>query len=522
MGLTYGLIYSFKNDQIQRLHRHLKDSEETVERLRLTISKYEAGRTERQARDVETGTRKDVVIKKLRKELVKKDALIGRDQEILKRYEACFTPGQNKFIRTGKRPHKWSDEDISWAMSLYMASPKAYKLMRKKYRLPGVPTLKERCRRVILEPGIVRPILPLFEKMDKRERVCCLYFDEMKVEEVIEWDPRLKKVMLPCKYVQVMIARGYFSDWKQVVYFDFDQPMTDQLFLFIVSQLEDAGLIPISATSDLGSTNRKMRNDLSITEDNPVLLSPGGNRIIFFADPPHMLKLLRGHYIRCGFTYPGTTLNADAIHVLHNIQKHSDLKYAPNLREEHLNVEGPRAQKVSLAAQLLSNKVSAGIKQLWSNPIIKRSMPENSLDNAEFIDVVNQWFDLNNMGVPIIDSRPSKQAYGRCLKEQDEILNRMDDYMKKIRSRKTGYRIPFQSAIISNVNGLRILHALLVEEYDEHNVLTRFLNQDPIERFFGTMRYKGGGLYDHPTPMTFVQRLRACILGKLITNLINK
>lgn len=259
-------------------------------------------------------------------------------------------------------------------MSLYMASSKAYKLMRSKYRLPGVSTLKERCRLIILEPGVVKPILPLFEKMDKRERVCCLYFDEMKVEEVLEWDPRLK-VMLPCKYVQVMFARGYFSDWKQVVYFDFDQPMTAQLFRLIVTQLEDAGLIPISATCDLGSTNRKMRKELSVTEDNPVWLSPGENRIVFFADPPHMLKLLRGHYIRCGFTYPGTTLNSEAIHVLHNTQKHSDLKYAPNLREEHLIVEGPRAQKVSLAAQLLSNKVAAGIKQLWSDPNIKRTMP---------------------------------------------------------------------------------------------------------------------------------------------------
>lgn len=263
LGLTNGPYYSFKNEQIQKLHRQLKDSEETVERLRLTISKYETGRTERQARDVETGTRKDVIIKKLRKELMKKDALIGRDQAILKRYEDCFTPGQNRFNRTRKRPRQWVDEDISWAMSLYMASPKAYKLMRSKYRLPCASTLKERCRRIILEPGVVKPILPLFEKMDKRERVCCLYFEEMKVEDVLEWDSRLKKVMLPCKYVQVMIARGHFSDWKQVVYFDFDQPMTAQLFRFIVTQLEDA-------TCDLGSTNRKMRKELSVTEDNPV------------------------------------------------------------------------------------------------------------------------------------------------------------------------------------------------------------------------------------------------------------
>lgn len=177
-------------------------------------------------------------------------------------------------------------------MSLYMASPNAYKLMRTKYRLPGVSTLKERCRRIVLKPRVVTTILPLLEKMDKRERVCCLYFDEMKVEEV---------------------------------------------------------------------------------------------------------------------------------------------------------------------------------------PALRRSC---------------------------------------CLASMSKFCC--------LRYRKTGHRILFQSAIIVNVNGLRILHGVLVEEYGEHHVLTRFLNQDPVERFFGTMPYKGCEVCDHPTPMTFIQRLRACILGKLITNVIKK
>lgn len=69
-----------------------------MERLRLTISKYEMGQTQHQARDVETGVRKDVVIKKLRKELTKKDALMDRDKKMLKKFEACITPGQNLYM----------------------------------------------------------------------------------------------------------------------------------------------------------------------------------------------------------------------------------------------------------------------------------------------------------------------------------------------------------------------------------------------------------------------------------------
>lgn len=109
------------------------------------------------ARDLETGSRKDVVIKKLRRELQKQSATIERERAIVKQYEECFTPGQNYYIRTGKRPTKWLDEDISWSMSIYMASPKAYKLIKPKYKLPGVSTLRERCTRIILQPEIVKP-----------------------------------------------------------------------------------------------------------------------------------------------------------------------------------------------------------------------------------------------------------------------------------------------------------------------------------------------------------------------------
>lgn len=44
-------------------------------------------------------------------------------------------------------------------------------------------------------------------------------------------------------------------------------------------------------------------------------------------------------------------------------------------------------------------------------------------------------------------------------------------------------------------------------------LLTRRLNQDVIENFFGIIRAKGG-LHDHPSPLEFKYRLRSYILGK--------
>lgn len=49
--------------------------------------------------------------------------------------------------------------------------------------------------------------------------------------------------------------------------------------------------------------------------------------------------------------------------------------------------------------------------------------------------------------------------------------------------------------------------------FDVQYLLTRRINQDVIENFFGVIRAKGG-LHDHPTPLEFKYRLRSYILGK--------
>lgn len=89
--------------QIATLHQQLTEMEELIENLNLIITKYSSGATFN-TRDLKTGSRKDVVIKKLRRELLKQSATIKRERAIIKQYEECFTPGQNFYIRTGKRP----------------------------------------------------------------------------------------------------------------------------------------------------------------------------------------------------------------------------------------------------------------------------------------------------------------------------------------------------------------------------------------------------------------------------------
>lgn len=86
----------------------------------------------------------------------------------------------------------------------------------------------------------------------------------MKVKEAMEYDHRWSKAVDLAIYIQVMMVKGYFSNWKQIVYFDFDKPM---IFRYILQELEVAGIVPIAAVSYFGASKIELRKYLSVTPD---------------------------------------------------------------------------------------------------------------------------------------------------------------------------------------------------------------------------------------------------------------
>lgn len=117
-------------------------------------------------------------------------------------------------------------------------------------------------------------------------------------------------------------------------------------------------------------------------------------------------------------------------------------------------------------------------------------MPANSGVTADFIDTVNQWFDLFNVSRPHMDSRPTRRGFGLNIVEQEKVLDDKAMFISGIRSLKHGKWLPFQSAILANNNGLKIFYAQMKTDYGMCYVITRRLNQDPLELFFGIITPK--------------------------------
>jgi hypothetical protein len=72
--------------------------------------------------------------------------------------------------------------------------------------------------------------------------------------------------------------------------------------------------------------------------------------------------------------------------------------------------------------------------------------------------------------------------------------------------------LPFMGILMSN-NALKLLLPDLQRRFCADYILTRRLNQDVLENFFGVIRAKGC-LHDHPNALEFKYRLRSYIMGK--------
>lgn len=162
--------------------------------------------------------------------------------------------------------------------------------------------------------GVLKDVIKLMRiaagAMPNRDRVTVLSFDEMSVEETVEYDSKYDRVVGPHKNLQVMMARGLFSNWKQPVYAAFDTKVTVAELNNVIIELFEAGYKVVGCVSDCGGGNQGLWKECGIDVvanphktfiEHPILKT----KIYFFPDAPHLLKLIRNWLLDEGFLVEG-------------------------------------------------------------------------------------------------------------------------------------------------------------------------------------------------------------------------
>nr|AAT95992.1 transposase [Drosophila willistoni]AAT95996.1 transposase [Drosophila willistoni] len=452
-------------------------------------------------------------IRTLEYEMRRLEQQLRESQQLEESLRKIFTDTQIRILKNGGQRATFNSDDISTAICLHTAGPRAYNhLYKKGFPLPSRTTLYRWLSDVDIKRGCLDVAIDLMDSdgVDDADKLCVLAFDEMKVAAAFEYDSSADIVYEPSDYVQLAIVRGLKKSWKQPVFFDFNTRMDPDTLNNILRKLHRKGYLVVAIVSDLGTGNQKLWTELGISESKTWFSHPADDhlKIFVFSDTPHLIKLVRNHYVDSGLTINGKKLTKKTIQEALHLCNKSDLSILFKINENHINVRSLAKQKVKLATQLFSNTTASSIRRCYS---LGYDI-ENATETADFFKLMNDWFDIFNSKLSTSNCIECSQPYGKQLDIQNDILNRMSEIMR------TGIldkpkRLPFQKGIIVNNASLDGLYKYLQENFSMQYILTSRLNQDIVEHFFGSMRSRGGQ-FDHPTPLQFKYRLRKYIIAR--------
>lgn len=88
-------------------------------------------------------------------------------------------------------------------------------------------------------------------------------------------------------------------------------------------------------------------------------------KMFVFNDVPHLIKLLRNHFIDSGFIIDNKEVKKDIILNLLSLQS-NDLKITHKISAQNLSVVGAERQKVKLATKLCSHTIAQSITRAAS------------------------------------------------------------------------------------------------------------------------------------------------------------
>lgn len=433
-------------------------------------------------------------------------------------FKGFLSPAQVDLALKLKQRVQWSEEDISRAFGIRYFSKGAYNYIRDtiKYPLPSPSTLMKWSGRLDIKPGFFDKVLKIMQvcgqTMTPTDRVCVLEFDEMGVAKDVEQG----NTLAPRRTMQIMMARGLFSNWKQAIYAQIDVPVTDSTVKEAARKLHGSGFPVAAIVSDCGVADERVWSQLGVqwVEEEFINISvlertsfdhPVEGEIFVFSDAPNSLKLLRNRLLTDGFVLQGGMLvSSRPLKQLLGLSP-SEVCSIFQLPTDCQSMISRSPQNIPPDARIFcnSNVVRALREHL---PIDEEA---NSL--ADVIEIINKWFD-------VLDSESimeSKRPFGLAPEAHTKALDEMNNLMFTMRCRGKDSLQDFQRAIIMSNRSLLLLFEKMKETYQVSHLLTKHLSLDCLGSYFGDIRGHDGGLADKwLCPLKALHRIKMISLGK--------
>ena len=445
-------------------------------------------------------------------------------------------------IRLAGKPKnlfRYTVEEKSLFLSLYSASPKCYRLLRKIVNAPSIRTLQKMLQNLNFSPGFHHSTLHSLSSksktLDPKDKLCVLLMDEISLKEHLHYDDKHDKIIglenfgissgnSIANHATVFMIRGLTHKWKQPFAFFFSNGTMRSnklktLMLDGIRMINNTGLKCVGVVCDQGANNLSVMKSLGVTIDNPFFFINNETKINLFYDPPHALKNIRNNLKTKDFILDGTPISWQIIEELYAFDSENNCRLLPKLTEKHLSLDGfGTKMRVRLAAQVLSHTVASAIKTLSELKFWDEEKQKIALKTAEFVENFNNLFDIFNTKT-FTEAKP----FSKPISENGnswEFLKKCMTWLPKLKQigKPHGQQLPCVQAWQLNINSLQDMWQRLStdEEIKLKFLFTNRLNQDALENFFSLIRSKNTN-DDRPDPSRFQSAFRSLSFESLFS-----
>ncbi|XP_051159622.1 uncharacterized protein LOC127285741 [Leptopilina boulardi] len=439
---------------------------------------------------------------------------------------------------TNPKGRRYSDDFIMLCLLMNIRSPSFYEFLRKNdiLPLPCSKTVRDYLSMIRTKCGFDDGFFKLLEKSfkgkDPMKRHGILILDEIHLRKSIsvsskdltysgltdfgENNKKGENLDAVATHGLVLMFQSLTEKYSQpiAVFASKNSVHGNELAKLVVQSiyyLENCGAKIHGILGDGASTNDKMWKLLNIKssrEDTKCWFThpcDENRKVFMFSDAPHLIKCIRNRlYSNNLRIHPDENeIKWDYfLHLFHVDSNHeARVRACPKLTKRHIKLDPQGLMRVRYATQIFSDSVAKGLifYQMHQYPQF-----EGCEDTANFCMKMNEMFDALNRHQPNQGLTPNSKDF-KVLQNILLWLNNWEINLENGLIDESNY-LTLETAgrlRVTIMSTLTMCH-YLIDKFDFSYLLTGKVNQDNLEKFFGTIRLAAGS-NEHPTCPTFLQ-----------------
>lgn len=134
--------------------------------------------------------------------------------------------------------------------------------------MPSTEDVRQFVRNLKLTRGLQNTMLQMLDcdgqHYQEHEKITILQISYIKTTDIYEYDEHLDLILGPHKFLTLIVARGLYKDWSQVVYFNFDTRVAKPQLNSAIEALHKIDYSVVALASNFEEGKSDLFSDLSI------------------------------------------------------------------------------------------------------------------------------------------------------------------------------------------------------------------------------------------------------------------